>query len=701
MRPLRFAYLPAAAIAVLLTACGGTAEQPTPTEPPRMAAVQPSPSPTPPPTAVPTATATPTHSPTATPTPVPTATPSPTATTVPTATPTATATPTREEAAAARISQIIPWFASPPDAKHSTAAEAIVSIWLEDADLGDFVARLSWAADGIVGLESSSLDSLRSIALIDVDLANRVVRYAWFVDGLVYQEKEAVRLLASLATQDATLASRVAGYPSVADGVSTHERAALDSLDSIAAEDIGLAQLVASYAWLADDITEDGRLALEDLYSIANKDLALSTLVASYPWMADDMTRDESAVLSYLDRIPTKNLALAHTSASYRWVADGISRHERNALAALSRMAHELAESVSTLPWVIDEITKEEHQILHDLWAISPAESAYRVLEIARPPEDLASDPEQWDLPYLAVLARLAAHLPQTTFNKLLLMPWVADGLDDEERAFSTVLSIYLQSPRMYEALVQSNDTQSATISLPLAGEVDLWAFEHSPFPKDEDLVRIMADVIRSSEALMGVPFPATTVILLIVPDTEFRGGAHIGAYMWQTRNGRRQIDTSAIYHETSHYYFNFGPVWLSEGGANFLTSYTRDVMGFEALNDRQDRLEQNLGRCARLGASNIRELNSLLHEHSLSTAWRRYHGCAYPLGEHFLLSLFRTLGEEAMSSALGELHTLSGGYWLSEGTIYQTFLKHTPAGLEDEFRDMYRRLHGGAFVDE
>ena len=54
------------------------------------------------------------------------------------------------------------------------------------------------------------------------------------------------------------------------------------------------------------------------------------------------------------------------------------------------------------------------------------------------------------------------------------------------------------------------------------------------------------------------------------------------------------------------------------------------------------------------------------------------------------------------MSSALRELYLRSEHDSLrqTEEDIYRTFLKHTPPGLEDEFRDMYRRLHGGPFID-
>ena len=54
------------------------------------------------------------------------------------------------------------------------------------------------------------------------------------------------------------------------------------------------------------------------------------------------------------------------------------------------------------------------------------------------------------------------------------------------------------------------------------------------------------------------------------------------------------------------------------------------------------------------------------------------------------------------MSSALRELYLRSEHDDLSqtEEDIYRAFLKHTPPGLEDEFRDLYRRLHGGPFLD-
>ena len=544
--------------------------------------------------------------------------------------------------------------------------------------------------------------------MIDVELAKLVFRHTWFADGLAYQEKEALRLLSSMATRHLILAKRVAAYPSIADGITAHERAVLDSLDRIAGTDIGLAEIVAGYSWIAVDITETASTALHDLYRIATRDLSLTTVLAGYPWVADGISGYEHTAIEDLRRVPTRNLPLANVFARYSWVADGLAPHESAALSYLCDMAstvqrYELAEFLSGLPWITDDMTENERLALRHLGGIFPVEPVWKVLEMVRPAGERASDPEQWDIPLLATLARLADYLPQDTFYELARMPWVADGLDDEETAFSRVLAVHLISPRMYDALIQSHHTQSSTTTLPLAGQVDLWVFEHTPFPAGEDVVGTVEDVVRITEKFMGVPFPADRVILLIVPDTDaaLAPGGYIGTYMWLTRNAGHRMNTRTIYHETSHYYFSFGPVWLSEGGAEFLASYSSDAMGLETLEDRREHLEQALtGGC--LGAMNMSELNGLLREFSGSSAYSDYYGCAYSFGEHFLISLYHTLGEEAMSSAMNELYRISGGSrLLREEVIYRTFLKHTPDGQKDEFRDIYRRLHGGLYADE
>jgi hypothetical protein len=80
---------------------------------------------------------------------------------------------------------------------------------------------------------------------------------------------------------------------------------------------------------------------------------------------------------------------------------------------------------------------------------------------------------------------------------------------------------------------------------------------------------------------------------------------------------------------------------------------------------------------------------------------------CTYSMGEHFLLSLLKVLGEERMSSALAQVYLSSVGEGVTsskreaptEEEIYQTFMEHAPTDREEEVRELYQRLHGGLFA--
>ena len=69
------------------------------------------------------------------------------------------------------------------------------------------------------------------------------------------------------------------------------------------------------------------------------------------------------------------------------------------------------------------------------------------------------------------------------------------------------------------------------------------------------------------------------------------------------------------------------------------------------------------------------------------------------------MLSLYKTLGEEATSAALRELYLLfretGDAKAVTEEEIYQAFLRNTPPGLEEEFLALYRQFHTPDFIAE
>ena len=216
----------------------------------------------------------------------------------------------------------------------------------------------------------------------------------------------------------------------------------------------------------------------------------------------------------------------------------------------------------------------------------------------------------------------------------------------------TTLAGIRHASPNLYTDLVLTRHTQSATISLPLAGEVDLWVFQPKAFPPGENVVEMVEEAVRATEGFIGAPFPTTQVILLIPiigPETDhgIGGGGHWGRFITVTRYETQPWPIrGGIYHEVGHYYFGggIGPPWLVEGGAEFMFSYTSVQAGVMSPEEQElTHLNWVEAGCLDQGMRNIQELNER------QRASDSFIHCNYNLGGFFLLKMFETLGEEAM----------------------------------------------------
>ena len=219
---------------------------------------------------------------------------------------------------------------------------------------------------------------------------------------------------------------------------------------------------------------------------------------------------------------------------------------------------------------------------------------------------------------------------------------------------------------------------------------------------------------MRIMEEFMGAPFPVADVILvvpIIGPEVDhgIGGGGHWGDFITVTRYETLVADSfwtvtnwESIYHEVAHYYFGFGPPWLGEGGAEFMWMYIRENRSGTGDIENQHsgafwRLQEN---CYSRGIRSLQQLNEVqASEPDLQTT------CHYSLGAYFLLSLYKTLGEEATSAALRELYLLfketGSAEAVTEEEIYQAFLRNTPPGLEEEFLALYRQFHTPDFIAE
>ena len=384
--------------------------------------------------------------------------------------------------------------------------------------------------------------------------------------------------------------------------------------------------------------------------------------------MVDEISGWEPAALSSLDVLADHNVAFARAVAGLPWVADGITQPESWALRSFDGLTAgnnlELAQTIADLEWVADDITLAEAGAIYSMRSFHE----------------------------------------NGIMDELAKEPWFADGLNDEDVSLLTTLStIRDRSTKLYDDLVRSRHVRSASITLPMAGKVRLWAFQATPFPADEDTLRMLEEAVRSAEAFLAAPFPVADVILAVPSETVHGfhpGGVSFGPFLTVTRYETDELVPWLVYHEVGHYYLSgdIGPQWLSEGGANFIAAYTRGRIGVEDLRDRKPTvLEVVKAECFAAGIADIQELNERLPEDP------DVFGCNYSMGELFLLSMVETLGEGATSAALRELYLASRSELrpVTEAEMYRAFLEHTPPGLEGEFLALYEELHGGSYDDD
>ena len=178
--------------------------------------------------------------------------------------------------------------------------------------------------------------------------------------------------------------------------------------------------------------------------------------------------------------------------------------------------------------------------------------------------------------------------------------------------------------------------------------------------------------------------------------------GANVGTHLVMRTKPREPAFKKTLNHELAHFYFKGHnlPHWLSEGGSEFLASYTLHLsedVSFQSLYFRAIEETRRRG-CADLGAGNVQQLlkatEGLPYREYLRTQlW----ACHYPLGETFLLGMSIALGHETVSSSMRELYRLgeSRGFPVTEDEIYQEFLSNTPSDKRDRFREMYQCFHG------
>lgn len=461
---------------------------------------------------------------------------------------------------------------------------------------------------------------------------------------------------------DAKLGDSVARMAWVVDGLTDDEAETLASLGELATHEPELTGLLLQLPWVVDmpaDVQGSIEWSLFRLLSGIGLDSpGLGLLLAAHPLLADDVTHEEGEVVQLLVETGFANLEWARRLAETDWVSDGIEGYELRLLSAVIATADSpTSEFLLGVPSLTNHLTGD-----------LPA-------HLTRALTELALDDQEY--------------LEQVTAQR-----WYSDGLDEEEAVLVVILERATEdSPALFRDLLTAHFSQTRTVELPLTGRIRLWIVQNSPIHDGDELLQTMEDTVRYLEELVQEPFPTNDLILSVVDQREESygvGGEWLNTHMRLIRNPLSGT-VEEIPHESGHFIFN-GPRWYSEGASELGSAFVNHRIGVQTMDQRRAELAMD-DRCARY--ANIRHWLYQKEELGLSPGDL----CPYILGESFLLSAWGLMGQENMSAALRELHVLKrdAGQPGTEELIFDVLLRNTPVEKEGEFRDLYRRLHGGS----
>lgn len=575
---------------------------------------------------------------------------------------------------------------------------------------------LPWVQDGVTLTERKAMDSLQSLQREHPAIAKVVLEYPWLDDGVDADESYAIESISYLAEIDQSVAQSVLDSPWVADGLgrsfANSEGWAMFYLRILAAKDASLAKRLLELPWVMDGILNEAApiVALDEepeapasAYAFwATNDMWISTFSGTRldtpknwsPAIDSGFATNIGPGLAEIDP------SLANRFFDFPWFADGLTPSEALAIEYIKLTGDPaLARRLSDMPWLEDGVTSYERGTVANMWSLLRQD-----IELAN---DLANS-SFFDGEFRRGLHWGAVDVLQAelTGERSREQSWVRDGLTEEEAAKLVLLrnsAIYPNvNERLFQSTLSGGHVESEELSLPSAGDVKLFVFSRSPLQTKNATFGQLRLGVATIADFVEEPWPVRDIIVHLEPEMEYDDAGDING-RYHTSHISVKVPaadpnfTETLYHELAHYYFSSAnlPLWLSEGTAEFLSSHVLHTGENHDLQYRVDRAQKGVEQyCTPNGITNIHQLYEAVTEVPLP--------CYYLIGESFLWEMYNSLGSETVSSALREMYRMTAvrGWGLNEEEIYEVFLSSTPPEKQDEFRNLYSRLHGRPYED-
>ena len=299
----------------------------------------------------------------------------------------------------------------------------------------------------------------------------------------------------------------------------------------------------------------------------------------------------------------------------------------------------ELARKIGALPWVADGV---EH-----FWE----GLAIRALVLLA---DVGYTEELIELPWvvegrnhlaLYSLRSIEGGLPGEYFDRVVSHPTVTDGITDQEaKIIAALVPDAVLDPVLLDKLLDPEQVslEERTVTLPLAGETELAIIRTRP--GNDYTMDTLERAVSSIEEFMGLAFPGPgQPVLFWFEESPFQGRAaklstHV-SILEDERNMGEGLMLGVVAHESSHYYWGYDTVWISEGAASFMESIVMNTVNGP------------LGRPPCSDARSIAEFEDLERD---PTVWD---ACPYSLGERLFRDLYRNMDDTTFRLAFRRLY--------------------------------------------
>ena len=529
------------------------------------------------------------------------------------------------------------------------------------------------------GVTLGALRGLASTGVLDV-LVNR----PWVGDGLSDPELRIVTNLRSIFGIDERAPLRIIGLPFL-ETIEPTDDDAVDALGRLARSSTTVFDALMDRAWVEGSIGETEISVIGDIGWITDNDEDAALRVIGLPFLETIEPTDDDAV-SVLRYLALSSTTVFDALMDRAWVEGSIGETEISviryigwttdndedaalriiglplletieptdddamySLARVSLSSTTVFDALMDRAWVEGSIGETEISVLGDIGWITANDEDAALRIIAMP---FLETIEPIDAAAMFSLRRVASKNLQI-LQQVMAHPSLSGGITDAWAKAVTAVGVVANiNPDLIDVLLEPGGVvvEERPIDLPLAGEALLTIIgtgERPPSGMDA-----LEHAVRSVENLMGMPFPTSSVILVLLHRAPaFNAGSSIVLPARADGSPVPGWFEGAIIHEVAHYYWRGNWGWINEGAASII----EDIVD-EARDGKP--VDADNFPCAL--ADDIAELERL----SLAGEPGIF-GCNYTLGKRIFLDLYRTLGEEAFRRGFTNLYLM-----LEEGRL-------------------------------